>query len=169
MEAQSKAEEAIPDTAVTVNLDLGEDNDLHPSDKKEVAFRAVQAARCMVYGENITFKGPVPRSWSCNKAEVKITFDVGEDGILMTKDGQNPGEFCLAGKDMRFYPAVCELYGNQAVLKSEAVREAVSVRYAWGNAPRQGLICNKSGILAAPFRLDKRSFGRGEGNGETSL
>lgn len=168
-EAQSKAAEAIPDTEVTVNLDLGEDNDLHPSDKKEVAFRAVQAARCMVYGENITFKGPVPRSWSCDKAEVKITFDVGDDGILMTKDGQNPGEFCLAGKDMRFYPAVCELYGNQAVLKSEAVREAVSVRYAWGNAPRQGLICNKSGILAAPFRLDKRSFGRGEGNGETSL
>lgn len=156
-EAQSRAAEAVQDTAVTINLDLGEDNDLHPWDKKEVAYRAALAARGMVYKENIIYKGPVPISCSFDKAWVKITFDVRDEGSLMTRDGQNPGEFFLAGRDMRFYPALCELHGNQAILKSDEVREAGAVRYAWGNAPRQGLICNQSGILASPFQLEKRS------------
>lgn len=151
-EAQKRAER-LPGTAVTVNLDLGEDNDLHPQDKMEIARRAAMAARGMVYKEDVPFRGPVPASWTFEKGTVRIKFDMMDGGLLRTKDGQAPGEFYMAGEDGVFYQAECELQGSQAVVRCKDVAEAAVVRYAWGNAPRRGLLCSRQGLLAAPFEI----------------
>lgn len=153
-----KGAECLPDTAVTVNLDLGEDNDLHPQDKREIAQRAALAARGMVYGEDVPYRGPVPVSCTFEKGNVSIVFDTIYGGLLKTADGQVPGEFCLAGRDGKFYPAECELQGNRVVLRSEAVAEPQAVRYAWGNAPRRGLLCSGQDLLAAPFNKNKSAL-----------
>lgn len=44
---------------MTVNLDLGEVNDLHPLNKEAVAYRAYLAARHLLYKEEIIWQGPV--------------------------------------------------------------------------------------------------------------
>ncbi|MCD8337800.1 MAG: sialate O-acetylesterase [Lachnospiraceae bacterium] len=49
---------SLPDVAVTVNIDIGEDNDLHPLNKKEAAHRAVLALRRIVYHEDVVSEGP---------------------------------------------------------------------------------------------------------------
>ncbi|MCD7842626.1 MAG: sialate O-acetylesterase [Lachnospiraceae bacterium] len=57
-EAQRKAR-TIPDVAVTVNIDIGEDNDLHPQNKKAAAKRAALALQKIAYGDDVVCEGPV--------------------------------------------------------------------------------------------------------------
>lgn len=158
-EAQSHAG-SLDGTAVTVNLDLGEDNDLHPLRKREVAYRAALAAEGMVYKEPAAWKSPVMKSWRTeerttgSQKQVRVFFDDGDGQGLMTKDGETPGEFWLAGADREFHPAAARITGSQVVLFSEAVREPVAVRYGWCNAPCHGLLYNHSGLPAHPFRTD---------------
>ncbi|MCC8104056.1 MAG: sialate O-acetylesterase [Clostridiales bacterium] len=56
-EAQRQAGSLL-DVAVTVNIDIGEDNDLHPLNKKEAAHRAALALRKLVYHEDVVSEGP---------------------------------------------------------------------------------------------------------------
>jgi len=61
-EAQRRAG-SLPDVAVTVNIDIGDDNDLHPLNKKEAAHRAVLALRRIVYHEDVVSEGPRLVGW----------------------------------------------------------------------------------------------------------
>ncbi|MCD8348862.1 MAG: sialate O-acetylesterase [Lachnospiraceae bacterium] len=61
-EAQRRAG-SLPDVAVTVNIDIGDDNDLHPLNKKEAAHRAVLALRRIVYHEDVVSEGPRLTGW----------------------------------------------------------------------------------------------------------
>ncbi|MCD7832650.1 MAG: sialate O-acetylesterase [Lachnospiraceae bacterium] len=61
-EAQRRAG-SLPDVAVTVNIDIGEDNDLHPLNKKEAAHRAALALRRIVYHEDVVSEGPRLTGW----------------------------------------------------------------------------------------------------------
>ena len=47
-------------TAMAVTLDIGEYNDLHPQNKKEVGIRLSRAARSIIYNEDIIYSGPLP-------------------------------------------------------------------------------------------------------------
>ncbi len=58
----------LEDVAATVNLDAGEDNDLHPRDKKTVAARAVSAVRALVYQENVEWRAPEVCGWELASA-----------------------------------------------------------------------------------------------------
>ncbi|MCD8395966.1 MAG: sialate O-acetylesterase [Lachnospiraceae bacterium] len=62
-EAQRRAG-SLPDVAVTVNIDIGDDNDLHPLNKKEAAHRAVLALRRIVYHEDVVSEGPRLIGWA---------------------------------------------------------------------------------------------------------
>lgn len=151
-EAQQEAA-VLEDVAVTVNLDLGEANDLHPLNKKSVAFRASLAARGMIYGEDVVWKGPRVEGWSVKGEEVWLSFDTGDGQELFTKDGQAPAEFEAAGGDGTYRPCRAKIEGHCVRLWTEQVKHPESVRYAWSDAPLVGLICNQSGLCAGPFRI----------------
>src|SRR5690606_28271968 len=53
-ESQSKALN-LPYTAMTVNIDLGEWNDIHPGNKKDVGERMALAAQKIAYGEEVVY------------------------------------------------------------------------------------------------------------------
>lgn len=148
-EAQNHAG-ALPGVAVTVNLDLGEDNDLHPLNKKGIGQRAAQAAQAVAYGAAMPAHGPQPRQCTACGSTLRVAFS---GGALHTADGQLPGEFELAGADGRFAPAAAALQNDTVTLQSDAVPAPLLVRYAWCNAPRRGLLCGADGRLVSPFRL----------------
>lgn len=160
-QAQQQASE-LPDTAVTVNLDLGEKDDLHPTGKREVARRLYLAALRIAYGEKVPCTGPVPvEAVSDGSSTLRITFafDVEDaEKILTTTDGKAPGEFELAGADGVYSPAEAEICRNTVLLKGENTGTAVSVRYAWRNAPDRGLLCSASGLLTSPFELSVKDI-----------
>lgn len=150
-EAQGRAG-SLPEVAVTVNLDLGEDNDLHPLRKREVAYRAAMAAGGMVYGEAVVWKSPVMQSWQVQDNQILVIFDTGDGKALVTPSGTVPEGFELAGSDRKYHPAAAEIKGNQVLVSSSLVRRPTAVRYGWCNAPGAGLLYNRSGLPAQPFR-----------------
>lgn len=165
-QAQKEAEE-LPNVAVTVNLDLGEKNDLHPTGKREVAYRMYRAALQTVYKEEVPCSGPVPvqirtsagtgaepGTENCESLRVQISFRLDpweREKFLMTQDGMAPGEFELAGEDGVWHPAQAAIQGLEVELKCSEVQRPVQVRYGWRNAPDRGLLCSPCGLLAAPF------------------
>jgi sialate O-acetylesterase len=143
---------SVPDTAMAVAIDLGEYNDLHPLDKKNVAHRLALGARYIAYGErDLVFSGPLFRSASVQDAEAVITFDhIG--GGLVTRDGAAPGGFELAGPDGGFVPAQARIDGNTVRVSCESVKVPTAVRYAWADNPEGANLYNAEGLPASPFR-----------------
>ncbi len=88
-EAQRHAGE-LEQVAMTVNIDIGEDNDLHPLDKKTAAHRAVLALRAIVYGEHTMWRGPVPAACQVKGNQVRISFEMEQgDQLLLAERESN--------------------------------------------------------------------------------
>lgn len=164
-EAQRRAGK-LPDTAVTVNLDLGEDNDLHPLDKKTVAKRIVRAVRGLIYQEKIPFSGPEVKTWSVQHSEVCLTCETGDQKGLVQRCVTDPAcefpvntgrestpLFEMAGPDGIFHPAKAAVSGRRIRLWADAVTDPRLVRYAFRSAPSGPLLYNQSGLPASPFLL----------------
>lgn len=158
-EAQSLAEQ-MEEVAVTVNLDVGEDNDLHPLDKKTVASRAVRAVRALIYGENINRSAPQVRSWEIREDCVRLRFDAPVALRLrpkMQNAPENPRLFELSGDDGIWYPASAYTEENGGglcvLLRAAGVSRPKYARYAWSRAPGPLLLYGEDELCVSPFRL----------------
>ncbi|MDD3277290.1 MAG: sialate O-acetylesterase [Lachnospiraceae bacterium] len=159
----------LDDVAVTVTIDLGEDNDLHPLNKKDAANRAVLAVQALVYRETVVSHGPEVQGWQVEHGQVKLTFETGDqrdlilckaetgksqrEAVLSTVVGSEVPGMEIAGADQKFYKADAKLSKRVIFLKSEKVDRPVYVRYAWNCAPGQVLLYNQSGLPASPFSV----------------
>lgn len=150
--AQSQAA-GLPEVAVTVNLDLGEWNDLHPLNKKEVARRLSLAVRGMIYGEPVEYFGPKVRSYQVSEGRVLLSFETHEGKDMVVKNGTGVEAFSLAGADGIYYPAKGDVKGTSVTLWSREVAEPKTLRYAYSNAPSKGLLFSQGGLPASPFIL----------------
>lgn len=152
-EAQLKATLAAPNTSMATSYDIGEWNDIHPLNKKDLAKRLYLGARKIVFGEKIQAMGPVYKDYKVSGNKVIISFtEVG--GGLKSYDGKPLQHFAIAGADRKFVWADAVIKGNQVIVSSPEVPEPVAVRYAWANNPDNANLCNKEGLLASPFRTD---------------
>ena len=150
--AQSQAAR-LPEVAVTVNLDLGEWNDLHPLNKKEVARRLSLAARGMIYGEPVEYCGPKVRSYEVSEGRVLLSFETYEGKEMVIENGTGLEAFSLAGADRIYYPVEGYVTGTSVTLWSREVAEPKVLRYAYSNAPSKGLLYSQGGLPASPFIL----------------
>ncbi len=155
-EAQSMAL-ALPNTAMTVTIDIGDSSDIHPKNKQEVGRRLSLAARKLAYGEQLIWSGPLFKSMLVQGGKCRLSFSHTGDG-LTTPGGQPPEGFVIAGPDRKFVKARAIIHGNQVIVWNEQVSHPVAVRYAWANHPGGCNLYNKSGELvnlpASPFRTD---------------
>lgn len=152
-EAQLHALSA-PNTAMAVAIDLGEWNDIHPDNKKDVGLRLARAARKGVYGEDLVASGPLCQSAKVDGDKVVITFSHTGSG-LVANDGEELSEFAIAGADKKFVWANARIEGNTVVVWSKEVPAPLYVRYAWADNPDNPNLYNKEGLPASPFRTDK--------------
>jgi len=151
-EAQFKTSQTVPYTAMSVNYDLGEWNDIHPLNKKDMAKRLFLAARKLVYGEKLVSSGPVFRSMKVENSTIILTFDnIG--GGLKSRNGALK-HFAIAGSDKKFVWVEAKIKGNTVVVSSKEIKTPVAVRYAWSNNPEGANLENAEGLLASPFRTD---------------
>ena len=144
---------SVPNTAMAVAIDLGEWNDIHPDNKKDVGERLALAAMKLAYGENIVHSGPIYVSSTVDRHEVVIRFDnIG--GGLITNDGEAPSEFAIAGTDKKFVWAKARIENDHVIVWNDALVEPKYVRYAWADNPVNPNLYNKEGLPASPFRTD---------------
>ncbi len=152
-EAQLKAL-SIPNTAMAVAIDLGEWNDIHPDNKRDVGKRLALAAEKMAYGENVVYSGPLYQSFETKDNKMILSFDHIGSGLI-TNDGEALGDFAVAGADKKFVWAKAKIEGDKVVVWSEEIAKPLYVRYAWADNPVNPNLFNKEGLPASPFRTDK--------------
>jgi sialate O-acetylesterase len=142
---------ALKNTAMAVTIDIGEWNDIHPLNKKDVGVRLALAARKVAYHERkIQSAGPVIKSLKVKGNEMIITFKNAENGLK--SGGEELHEFAVAGADAKFVWAKARIEGNKEIVSASEVQNPVSVRYAWADNPHRANLRNAEGLTAAPFR-----------------
>ena len=164
-ESQDKTLDELENVGQAVILDIGEANDIHPRNKKDVGQRLALAALRGVYEiDRDGMLSPRFKEATMEGDTATITFDVDGDVLQVRRDesvgadGAAPNEllgFTVAGKDQTFYRARATVTAPNTVtvVAPEEVSEIASVRYGWADNPRVTLF-NTRGIPAAPFRTD---------------
>lgn len=152
-EAQLKALSA-PNSAMVVAIDLGEWNDIHPDNKKDVGERMALAALKLAYRENISYSGPLFKTATIEGNKIIISFEHTGSGLI-TNDGEEPGDFAIAGADKKFVWAKAKIEGNKVIVWSDEITQPLYVRYAWADNPVHPNLYNKAGLPASPFRTDQ--------------
>ncbi len=152
-EAQQRAL-SLPETGMAVTIDIGEWNDIHPLNKKDVGKRLAWAAQKIAYeNKKIAHSGPVFQSMEIEGANAVLTFtNAGKK--LRTKDGGLLKGFAIAGPDQRFVWAEARIKKNKVIVHSPDIPNPAAVRYAWADNPADANLYNKAGLPAAPFRTD---------------
>lgn len=140
-------------TALVVAIDLGEWNDIHPDNKKDVGERVGLAAQKIAYNENIVHSGPLFKSAKVEGNKIIISFDHIGSG-LMSNDGEPLSEFAIAGADKKFVWAKAVIEGDKVIVSSDEITNPMYVRYAWADNPVNPNLFNKEGLPASPFRTD---------------
>ena len=155
----------LASTGMAVTIDIGEQDDVHPKNKKDVGHRLALIALAKVYGRDLDYSGPIFRSMRPDYGQVRVSFDHVNLG-LTTPENAPVKEFAVAGEDRRFKSARAEIQGREIVAWSDEVSRPIAVRYAWANNPaRANLYSRTRGeelLPASPFRSDDwpgKSFG----------
>ena len=153
---------SLPNTAMAVAIDIGEWNDIHPLNKKDVGSRLFLAAEKIAYGVDIVnYSGPTYKSMEVIGNKIILSFDhIG--GGLIAKDGNDSTlsagrlkEFAIAGADKNFVWAKAKIENDKIIVWSDEIANPIAVRYAWADNPAGANLYNKGGLPASPFRTDE--------------
>ncbi|RXK61751.1 sialate O-acetylesterase [Lacibacter luteus] len=145
---------SVPNTAMAVAIDLGEWNDIHPDNKKDVGIRLALAARKLAYNENMVYSGPLYQSAKTEGNKIIISFTNIGSGLI-TNDGEELSEFAIAGADKKFVWAKAKIEGDKIIVWNDEVKEPMYVRYAWADNPVNPNLYNKENLPASPFKTDQ--------------
>ena len=143
---------SVKNTGMAVTLDIGNPQNIHPSDKKDVGERLADWALAKTYNKKVIYSGPIYKSMKAGKDNIVLTFDYAKNGLIIKElNGEN--NFQIAGKDKIFKNAQVKVQGNKLIVFNNEVKNPVAVRYAFTNTSEATLF-NKEGFPASSFRTD---------------
>lgn len=142
----------INNTGMVVSVDIGEKNELHPFNKKEVGRRLALIAINKLYNEDIVFSGPIYKEMKKDKNKIKIYFDNNKSELISIKGNLN--NFVICGEDDIYYKASAKIIDNYVEVWSRKVENPKNVRYAWEDSPEDINFYNKDGLPASPFTTE---------------
>jgi sialate O-acetylesterase len=140
-----------PATGMAVVIDIGEANDIHPRNKRDVGHRLAVWALARDYKQGGEYSGPLFDSFKVEGNRIRVRFS--HAGGLKTSDGGPVKGFAIAAVDGRFFWADAKIEGDSVVIWNDAVTKPVAVRYGWADNPDVNLY-NSAGLPASPFRTD---------------
>ena len=150
-EAQARVPEKVPNSGYTVINDVGDVNDIHPTDKRTVGTRMADQVLDRVYGKFVRpWKTPVAKCVKAEGSALRVTFDNAEG--LRTRDGRAPTEFEIRSLLGAWTAADARIDGRDVVLTASGVDEPLQVRFAAYNGSTPNLE-NGFGLPAGPFRM----------------
>lgn len=172
-EAQAMAL-SLPKTGMAVLIDLGEQDDIHFRNKKDVGDRLALISLNRSYGKSVPYSGPVYEKVQLEDGLMRIHFTSADGGLVARPLPENyqpqstvpktvplvrnsPGSelegFAICGEDRKWKWAEAKIEGSTVLVWSDEVPHPVAVRYAWGSNPTCNLY-NGAGLPATPFRTD---------------
>lgn len=150
-EAQLLSWKKTANTAMTVIVDYGDANDIHPANKKPVGERLALSAQALAYKQKVAYSGPIYSSMEVKGNTIILSFEHVNKGLVMK--GETLTDFVMAGADKKFVPAKAIISGDKVIVSAEGITNPVAVRMGWANVPNVNLF-NKDGLPASPFRTD---------------
>ena len=162
-----------PMVGMTVNMDLGEDNDLHPTGKRRVGKRLALWAAHIKYGYPGEYTGPVPvnakvsaSGWK-RGSQVQITLDHA-DGLVARDIGKGSvvRDFAVVDDKGICHEAEPEIICAKApsqeakiILKTTLKADKIKkVRYLVSYTYSGAIIYNKANLPMGPFEMDVTHF-----------
>jgi sialate O-acetylesterase len=152
-DAQRRAVTEDGNAGLAVTIDLGNRDDIHPTNKQDVGKRLARAARHVVYGEKISASGAQPKSAQRSTSGVDVA--LGDyDGKLLVIGARDPAGFELCGETQASCHFVRAQLGEGGVVNLEdpTPEKARRVRFCWADAP----LCNlfdSEGLPVGPFEI----------------
>ncbi len=134
-------------------IDIGNRDDIHPTNKRDVGHRLALAARHVAYGEKLVYRGPVFSGAQFGAGGASVAFELQGSALAVRGGGELQG-FTLAGADRKFHPAQARIEGDRIVVRSAAVKQPVAVRYGWAGNPEAANLVNGEQLPVSPFRSD---------------
>jgi sialate O-acetylesterase len=144
---------SLPNTGMAVTIDIGNTEDIHPVNKKDVGERLAAVALNKLYDKKAEFSGPVFSSINTDGNKVVVSFTHADGLWTKNKYGYLEG-FEVAGEDHKFHYAKADIKDGKVVVYSDSVSAPVAVRYAWADDVPEANLFNKDGFPAVPFRSD---------------
>ena len=142
----------LSNTGMAVTIDIGDAQDIHPTNKQDVGKRLALNALAKVYSKDIAYSGPMYISMKIvgNKISLKFT---NTNAGLKIKGSKKLKGFAIAGKDKKFVWAKAKIEGDEVIVSNTKIKNPVAVRYAWAANPVCNLY-NGADLPASPFRTD---------------
>lgn len=151
-DVQLKLSQHIPNVGLTVNIDLGEWNDIHPLNKKDVGYRLMLQAQKLAYAnKNIIADGPVYESKEIKGNKVVLSFREGTNDFEPVDELKG---FAIAGEDGRYQWAKAKIENGKIVVWNDNIQNPKNVRYAWADNPGDVSLRNRSNLPASPFTTE---------------
>jgi len=151
-DAQRKSLTKIPNSAMAVVMDVGEENMIHPANKEVVGKRLALLSLADTYGlKGFGSESPLYKSLAINGSVATVSFDNAANGL--TSFSKELNTFEIAGANKIFYPAKASINGSSVAVSSPMVKEPVAVRYAFKDFV-VGDLFNTEGLPASSFRTD---------------
>lgn len=149
-EAQTQTLE-LPATGMATIIDIGDAEDIHPRNKKDVGERLWLQAKKVAFEEEILASGPIFKDVKREGEELVLTFsEVGEG--LKLNSGEGVKGFIVEDAEGQFKAVTGSISGlDQVKLVIPEGIVPVGIRYAWADNPEVNLV-NELNLPAVPFR-----------------
>jgi sialate O-acetylesterase len=150
-EVQRKIADQIPNMALAVTIDLGQIDNIHPTNKQELGRRLALVAERLVYGMRVVDSGPTPIAAIRQQNTVALSFAHVAQGLIVTESNR-PVSFQVCDKswNCRYVDAVENK--DEIDLALSGINDAVTVRYCWADSPLCN-VYNSEGLPAMPFEM----------------
>jgi len=142
----------LPFTGMATIIDIGEEKDIHPRNKKDVGDRLWLQAKKVAFGEKLVASGPVFQEVKQEGNALILTFAEVGKGLKLTV-GDSVKGFILEDAEAKFKIASGVISAeNQIKLTIPGGLVPVGIRYAWADNPEVNLV-NELNLPAVPFKV----------------
>ncbi|WP_205745004.1 sialate O-acetylesterase [Echinicola pacifica] len=141
----------LPGISVINTIDLGELENIHPTDKLPIGQRGALLAANLTLGMDIMAAGPVMKEVEVRQGQLIVNFDNAKG--LKTINGGAPSGFWITDETGLWEYATSRIEGESVVLSSPKIKQPKYVRYAFAGKPKVNLV-NANELPAYPFRTD---------------
>ena len=137
----------LKNTGMVVTLDIGNFNNIHPSNKQEVGTRLARLALYNDYDIDIIPYGPIFQGLKADGDKLILEFL--NPGSKLVSKGDLLG-FEIAGLDKKYVFANAQIIDNTIELKNDSIKNPVYARYGWRDKAVPSLF-NLEGLPASSF------------------
>lgn len=144
-----------PNTAISINYDLGEWNDIHPQDKRELAHRIVLLAKNLIYHEKDAYaSSPMLISSTYTHTDDAYTVSLTFDQPIQTRMNMPPSHLSYGNDHAGFaWVLDAKIETNTLFLSIPPYEGSLIIRYAYEQNPSTANLIGITNLPVAPFEI----------------